>query len=84
MQSQSIFFEGVARAMTGALGVAQGLSDEARAFMRSQADRVAAEFDLVTRDEFETVRQMAAEARAEVEALRARVEALEAALGARG
>lgn len=84
MQSQSIFFEGVGRAMTGALGVAQGLSDEARAFMRSQADRVAAEFDLVTRDEFETVRQMAAEARAEVEALRARVEALEAALSARG
>lgn len=84
MQSQSPLFDGVARAMTGALGLAQGLQEEGRAFLRAQADRLVAEMDLVSREEFEAVKQMAAEARAEAQALRAQLEALEAKLAAKG
>lgn len=80
MQTTSSVFDDLARLMTGAMGVAQGVSDEARGFMRAQADRFVAEMDLVSRDEFEAVKQMAAEARAEADALRERIEALEAAL----
>lgn len=80
MQTQSSVFDDLARLMTGAMGMAQGMSDEARSFMRSQADRFVAEMDLVGRDEFEAVKQLAAEARAEADALRKRVAKLEAAL----
>ena len=83
MQTQSTLFDDLARVMTGAMGMAQGMSDEAKSFMRAQADRFVAEMDLVGRDEFEAVKQMAAEARAEADALRARVEALEALLKSR-
>jgi BMFP domain-containing protein YqiC len=80
MQTQSSVFDDLAKLMTGAMGMAQGMSDEARSFFRSQADRFVAEMDLVGRDEFEAVKQLAAEARAEAESLRERVAALEAAL----
>lgn len=82
MQSQAAFFDDLARLMTGAMGMAQGVQDEAKTFLRAQADRMAAELDLVPREEFEAVKQMAAEAKAEAEALRARLAALEARLGA--
>lgn len=84
MQTTSSVFDDLARLMTGAMGMAQGMSDEAKGFMRGQADRFVAEMDLVSRDEFEAVKQMAAEARAEADALRERLEALEAALQAKG
>ncbi len=80
MQTQSSVFDDLARLMTGAMGMAQGMGDEAKNFMRAQADRFVAEMDLVGRDEFEAVKQLASEARAEAEALRERVAALEAAL----
>jgi BMFP domain-containing protein YqiC len=80
MQTQSSVFDDLARLMTGAMGMAQGAGDEAKNFMRAQADRFVAEMDLVGRDEFEAVKQLASEARAEAEALRARVAALEAAI----
>ena len=80
MQTQSSVFDDLARLMTGAMGMAQGMGDEAKNFMRSQADRFVAEMDLVGRDEFEAMKQLASEARAEAEALRARVAALETAL----
>ena len=84
MQTQSSVFDDLARLMTGAMGMAQGMGDEARSFMRSQADRFVAEMDLVGRDEFEAVKQLAAEARAEADELRKRVAKLEAALKERG
>ena len=80
MQTQSSVFDDLARLMTGAMGMAQGMGDEARSFMRAQADRFVAEMDLVGRDEFEAVKQIAAEARAEADELRKRVAKLEAAL----
>lgn len=83
MQTTSSVFDDLARLMTGAMGMAQGMGDEAKSFMRSQADRFVAEMDLVSRDEFEAVKQLASEARAEADALRERVAALEALLNAR-
>lgn len=83
MQTQSSVFDDLARLMTGAMGMAQGVSEEAKGFMRAQADRFVAEMDLVGRDEFEALKEVAAQARAEAEELRARVAALEAALAAK-
>lgn len=83
MQTQSSVFDDLARLMTGAMGMAQGARDEAKSFMRAQAERFVAEMDLVGRDEFEAMKQVAAEARAEAAALAERVAALEAALKAR-
>lgn len=80
MQTTSSVFDDLARLMTGAMGLAQGAGDEAKSFMRAQADRFVAEMDLVSRDEFEAVKQLASEARAEADALRERVAALEALL----
>lgn len=80
MQSQSSVFDDLARLMTGAMGMAQGASQEAKSFMRAQADRLVAEMDLVSRDEFEAAKDMAAQARAETQALAARVAELEAKL----
>jgi len=83
MQTQSSVFDDLARLLTGAMGMAQGAGQEAKGFMRAQADRFVAEMDLVGRDEFEAVKQMAADARAEADDLRARVEKLEALLSRR-
>jgi BMFP domain-containing protein YqiC len=80
MQTTSSVFDDLARLMTGAMGMAQGAGDEAKSFMRAQADRFVAEMDLVSRDEFDAVKQLASEARAEADALRERVAALEAKL----
>lgn len=80
MQTTSSVFDDLARLMTGAMGMAQGMGDEAKGFMRSQADRFVAEMDLVSRDEFEAVKQLASGALAEVDALKERVAALEAML----
>ena len=83
MQTQSSVFDDLAKLMTGAMGMAQGMGGEAKTFLRSQADRFVAEMDLVGREEFEAMKQLASEARAEADALRVRVEALEAKLAER-
>jgi len=80
MQTQNTVFDDLAKLMTGALGMAQGVGDEARSFVRAQADRIVADMDLVSREEFDAVKDMAAAARAEAEALRDRLAALEARL----
>ena len=80
MQTQSSVFDDLAKLMTGAMGMAQGANAEAKSVMRAQADRFVAEMDLVGRDEFEAMKQVATEARAEAEALKERVAALEALL----
>lgn len=70
----------IARLVTDAAGVAQGVRREAETLARAQLDRLVATMDLVSREEFEAVRDMAALARDENGALRKRVEALEAQL----
>jgi BMFP domain-containing protein YqiC len=71
----------MARLMTDAASVAQGVRREAETAFRSQMERFIAGMDLVKREDFEVVREMAAKARAENEALSARVAELEARLG---
>jgi hypothetical protein len=79
MQSQNRFFDDLARAANGALGAFGGLKAELDQQVRAMTERFLRSQDLVTREEFEAVREMAARARDENEALRARLERLEAA-----
>ena len=83
MSNTSGLFDEMARMMSGAMGMAQGLQGEARTFMRAQADKLVADMDLVSREEFEAVKDMAAAARMEANELRKRVAALEAVLSKR-
>ena len=79
MQTRNRIFEDISQLMTNAMGVAQGAKDEAETAMKGMLDRWLADRDLVTREEFDAVRAMAEKARAENEALKARIEALEKA-----
>ncbi len=83
-QGPNKLFDDFAKLMTDAAGAAQGLRREAETAFKTQAERFLNEMDIVRRDEIEAVREMAAKARAENEALKARIEALEARFGASG
>ena len=77
MTSQNKFFDDMSRMMTNAMGVAQGAKSEAENAFNSWIDRWLAERNLVTREEFDAVRDMAIKARTENAELRARLDALE-------
>jgi BMFP domain-containing protein YqiC len=79
-QTQNRLFDEMARLMSDAAGVAQGVKREAETVFRSQMERIVADLDLVKREEFDVVREMASKARAENDALKARVAELEAQL----
>jgi BMFP domain-containing protein YqiC len=79
-QTSNRLLDEMARLMTDAAGVAQGVKREAETAFRSQVERWIAGMDLVRREDFEVVREMASKARAENEALAARVAELEARL----
>jgi hypothetical protein len=81
VQTTNRFFDEAARLMNDAAGVAQGVRREFDTLIRTQAERILNELDLVRRDDFEAVKDMARLAREDNEALKARVAALEAALG---
>ena len=81
MQTQSRFFDEVARIMSEAAGAADGVRREAETVMRGQLQRLVADMEFVGREEFEAVRDMARLAREENEALKARLAALETKLG---
>lgn len=70
MQTRAPFFEDMAKAVEGAMGLGQAAAAEARTALRAQGDRLAAEFDFVRRDEMDAA---LAVLRAEVAALRAEV-----------
>jgi BMFP domain-containing protein YqiC len=70
MQTRSPFFDEFAKAMGGAMGVAQAAGEEAKAAVRAQADRLAAELDLVRRDEFDAMRDAL---QAEIASLRSEI-----------
>jgi BMFP domain-containing protein YqiC len=76
-QTSNRLLDEFARLMTDAAGVAQGLRREVETAVKSQAERFLGEMDVVQREEFDAVREMAARAREENEALRRRVEELE-------
>ena len=76
-QTTNRILDELAKLMTDAAGVAQGVRREVETAFRSQAERVLGAMDVVQREEFEAVREMAARAREENESLKRRIEALE-------
>jgi BMFP domain-containing protein YqiC len=83
-QTTNRFFDEVARLMNDAAGVASGVRREFDTLVRTQAERILADLDVVKRDEFEAVKEMARLAREENEALRKKIEELEKKLGNAG
>ena len=79
-QTSNRLFDELAKVMTDAAGAAQGVRREVETLVRGQADRVMAEMDIVRREEFEAVKEMAEKARLENEVLAERLAKLEARL----
>jgi len=84
VQTTNRFFDEVARLMNDAAGAAQGVRREVETLFRNQAERILRDLDVVKREDFEAVKDMARLAREENEALKTRVAALEVALGKTG
>src|SRR4051794_28379606 len=84
MQTDNRLLDDLARVATGALGALTGVRSEVESRIREQFERILARMDLVTRDEFEVVKEMASRARSEQEELQRRLTELEARLGAAG
>ena len=80
MQSDNKIFDDVSKLATSALGVAQNVKEEVETLIRQRLERAIADLDVVSRDEFETVWDMAQKAREENDELRKRIDALEAQL----
>lgn len=74
------FIDDFAKLMTDAAGVASGVRREAETVVKTQVERILAAMNVVTREEFEAVREMAALARDQNDALKRRIAALEARL----
>ncbi|HCW82700.1 MAG: accessory factor UbiK family protein [Planktotalea sp.] len=79
MQTRNKVLDDISQLMTNAMGVAQGAKTEAETAMKSLMDRWLADRDFVTREEFDAVRAMAQKAREENNALKARLDAMDAA-----
>jgi BMFP domain-containing protein YqiC len=79
-QTTNRFLDELSKLLTDAAGAAQGMRREVESLMRAQGERILREMDVVQREEFEAVKEMAAKARDENEQLRTRIAALEAAL----
>jgi BMFP domain-containing protein YqiC len=84
MQTRNTFLDDISKLMTNAAGVAQGVREEAETMVRSRFERFIADSNLVGREEFEAVRDMAQKAREENIALHARIAELEARLSGKG
>jgi BMFP domain-containing protein YqiC len=80
MQTSNRLFDDLARVASGAFNTLSGLREEVETRVRERVERMAADLDLVTREEFDAVRAMAVKAREAQEELEARVARLEAAL----
>ncbi|MCP8937027.1 accessory factor UbiK family protein [Alsobacter sp. SYSU M60028] len=78
--AQNRLLDDVARLVTDAAGMAQGVRREVEGVVKAQFERLIRDMDVVSRDEFEAVREMAILARDENERLAARIAALEARL----
>jgi BMFP domain-containing protein YqiC len=84
MQSQNRIFDDIARVAGGAIGALSGVRGEIEARLRDQLERILTGMDLVSREEFEAVKAMAAKARTEQEELLRRIAELEARIGDAG
>jgi BMFP domain-containing protein YqiC len=77
MQSENRVFDDFVKFVNGAAGTIAGVGREAEAATREKAKEWLGGLDFVSRDEFEAVKAMAAAARDETDALKARLDALE-------
>lgn len=84
MQVDNRLLDDLARLTSGALGSLAGLKDEIDALVRRRLERLLADMELVSRDEFEAAKAVAVHARSAQEALEARLARLEAALSRAG
>jgi BMFP domain-containing protein YqiC len=82
MQSENPLIADFVKLMNSAAGTFAGVTREARDGARERVKEALGGLDFVTREEFDAVKAMAAKAREENEALKARIDALEARLGA--
>ena len=82
MQTESRIFDDIARVASGALSALGGVKDEIETRVRERIERLAAEMDLVTREELDAAKAVAVKARAAQEDLEAKVAALEARVAA--
>ena len=80
MQSQNRILDDLARVAAGAMSTLSGMRSEVESRLREQLEKVLAGMDLVSRDEFEAVKAMAAKARAEQEDLQKRLAEVESRL----
>jgi len=77
-QTTGRFFDEIGKLLTDAAGAADGVRKEVEGVVRTQAERVLSDLDIVQREEFEVVKAMAQKAREENELLKERIAALEA------
>lgn len=82
-QTSNRLFDEMARLMNDAAGVAEGVRREIQTVVQTQAERILRDMDVVTREEFEAVKEMAAKAREENERLAARLAEVEKQLGSK-
>jgi BMFP domain-containing protein YqiC len=82
MQTDNRLLDDLAKLATNAVGAAAAMRQEVEARFKAQLERLLVDMNLVTRDEYEAVKEMAAKARAEQEALADRVARLEAEVAA--
>ncbi len=80
-QTTGRLYDEFAKLMNDATGVATGVRREFETVLRAQAERILRDLDVVQREDFEAVKEMARLAREENEALKARIAALEAKIG---
>jgi BMFP domain-containing protein YqiC len=83
MQNQNPLFEDLSRLMSSVAGTMAGAGREAEARMREKLREAVGGLDMVSREEFDAVKAMAAETRAELEALKAEIAALRSAPAAK-
>ena len=81
MQSENPILADLAKLLNSAAGTMAGMGREARDGARERMREAVGGLDFVSREEFDAVKDMAAKAREENEALKARLDALEAGLG---
>jgi hypothetical protein len=77
MQINNRFIDDLARVASGALGVAAGVRDEVEALLRARFERYIADLSMVSREDFDAVRDMAVRARESEEKLAVRLAELE-------
>ena len=80
MQTKNPIFDDIAGVMTGAAGIVAGAGEEVRTVLRARTERLIADMDLVSREEFDLVKEMASKAVLENQALRKEIAELKQAI----